>query len=224
MLKRYHKNLNTLTENDMDILNNKKVCVIGCGGLGGYVIEMIARIGIHEITVIDGDVFNEDNLNRQLLSDERSIGIKKTLKAKERIGLINSNVRINCFDTFIDENNINIIDGHDVIVDALDNIKSRFIVQKYAEKYNIPFIHGAIAGWYGQVTTIFPGDNTLNKIYKSNNSGEEKKLGNPSFTPALVSSIQVSEVIKVILNKGDILRNKILFINTLNQEYELINL
>ena len=115
--------------------------------------------------------------------------------------------------------------GHDVIIDALDSIETRFILQETAEKLRIPLVHGAIAGWYGQVTTIFPGDNTLDKIYsKKDMKGAEQELGNPSFTPALVASIQVSEALKILIGRGELLRKKILFINTLEPDYYIADL
>ena len=84
-------------------------------------------------------------------------------------------------------------------------------------------IHGDIAGWYGQVTTIFPGDKTLDFLYKKRTTkGIERKLGNPSFAPALIGSIQVSEALKVLIGRGEVLRKKILYIDTFAQEYEIV--
>lgn len=225
-MKRYAKNYTMLSEKENQILNNSKVCVVGCGGLGGYIIEMLGRIGVCHITAVDGDVFDETNLNRQLLSDIMKIGQEKAVEAQRRMLLVNPDVTVNSVVEFLDEKNAaSILSGHDVIIDALDQIPTRFLLQETCEKLEIPFVHGAIAGWYGQVATIFPRDRTIDKIYKNKvTNGEEKLLGNPSFTPALISSIQVSEVIKILINRGDLLRNKMLFVNTLNQEYEIIDL
>lgn len=223
---RYSRNRSTISEEENEVLKASKVCVIGCGGLGGYVIEMLGRIGIGTITAIDGDVFDETNLNRQILSDSQTIGLSKALIAQKRMSLVNSEIIVKPINGFLtEENAVSLLEGHHVIVDALDQISTRFLVQDVAEQLNIPFVHGAIAGWYGQVSTIFPGERTLNKIYKNNApKGKEKILGNPSFTPALASSIQVSEVVKILLQRGDLLRNKLLFTNLLDQEYEIIDL
>lgn len=223
---RYDRNISTLSVEENEKLKDYKVCVAGCGGLGGYVIEMLGRIGIGHITAVDGDVFEESNLNRQLLSDVPSLGKSKAERAKERMEAVNP--LINVYPVFerLDENNgYEIVKGHDVIVDALDNLKSRLVLQDAAEKAGIPLVHGAIGGWYGQVTTVFPGDKTLNKLYPNPNvKGLERKLGNPSFTPGLVASIEVSEVIKILINRGILLRKKILFINLLEQEYEVVEI
>ena len=157
MEKRYLRNMKALSEEDMKKLYNSKVCVVGCGGLGGYIIEMLARIGVGHITAIDGDVFDETNLNRQLLSNTENIGFNKAEEAKKRMKLVNPHVTINAIITMLDESNaVDLLKGHDVVVDALDNIKSRKLIQKYSSKLNIPMVHGAIAGFYGQVTTIYP--------------------------------------------------------------------
>lgn len=220
---RYSKNEAMLTPEENASLRTFKVCVIGCGGLGGYVIEMLARLGIGHLTVVDGDVFSVSNLNRQLLSQESNMGLSKALVAVERVRSINSEVQVIPVTEYMDETNADrILAGHDVIVDALDAIKPRFIAQARASSLGIPMVHGAIAGWHGQVTTIYPGDNTLNEIYPRNLEVLENPMGNPSFTPALVASIECAEVLKVLLNKEDCLRKKLLQIDLLNQTQEVI--
>lgn len=223
-MERYIRNKNMFTEEDMKVFSQSKVCVVGCGGLGGYIVEMLARLGIGEITIIDGDTFCENNLNRQIISKESNIGKSKALEAKKRIEEINSTIKINSLPEYINnENTEKMVEGHHVIIDALDNIETRIMLCNKAKILKIPYIYGAIAGWYGQVSTIFPEDNTLDYIYKSNGTkGKEKELGNPSFTPATVASIQVSEAVKVILKKGDYLKNKLLYIDLLNNEFEII--
>lgn len=224
-MDRYLRNRTTLSEVENQILHDAKVCVIGCGGLGGYVIEMLARLGVGSITVIDGDVFEESNLNRQILSDVESIGESKALTAKKRMQLVNPEIKVKAIQDLLSPHNAEyLLQGHDVIVDALDNIDTRFLVQQIAKKLQTPFVHGAIAGWYGQIATIFPGEDTLGKIYKNKVvNGKEKLLGNPAFTPALISSIQVSEVVKILIGRGELLRNKMLFVNVLEHEYEYID-
>lgn len=225
MKKRYSRNISTLTHEENEKLKHFKVCVVGCGGLGGYIIEMLARIGIGNLTVVDKDVFDESNLNRQILSSEENLGYSKALQAEKRINSINSDVSVKVIqDSFNNKNGISIIHNHHVVVDALDNIESRLLLQEYCKKVNIPLVHGAIAGWFGQVCTIMPGDDTLNIIYKNNSIGVEKKLGNPSFTPANIASIQVSEVIKILLSKGDILRNQIAIVDLLHNDFNIISL
>lgn len=228
LLKRYLKNMKTLSEEDMKILFNSKVCVVGCGGLGGYIIEMLGRIGIGYITAIDGDDFDETNLNRQLVSHTGNIGQSKAEEAMKRMKLVNPHITVQPVKEMLDEKNaLLLLKDHDVIVDALDNITSRRILKHYSSMLNIPMVHGAIAGFYGQVSTIYPEDSTFDFIYPSDdnvNKGIETELGNPSFMPPLVASIEVAEVIKILTNRGNLLRNKALFIDLLSNSFEIVDL
>jgi len=225
MNNRYKKNIGILTIEENEKLKDFKICVVGCGGLGGYIVEMLSRLGIGHITVVDGDIFDESNLNRQLFSDENNLGLSKVHIAKKRIETVNHNVYINPINEFLNkENSNNILKNHDIVIDALDNIRVRFILQDICSELKIPLIHGAISGWYGQVTTILPGDDTLNHIYKNKETELEDKLGNPAFTPATIASIQVSEAIKILLNKGEVLSKKLFFIDLLYNEYNIIEI
>ena len=221
---RYTRNIKTLSHEENEKLKDCKVCVVGCGGLGGYVIEMLGRIGVGHITAVDGDGFDESNLNRQILSDTYCLDKNKSIAAKERMERVNPLIRLNPINEMLTiENCKKIIQGHDVVVDALDSIDTRRLLQNMCEESNIPMVSGAIAGWYGQATTIYPKERTLDFIYRDKKGkGIEKELGNPSFTPALIASIEVSEVIKILIGRGELLRKKILFIDLLSGEYDVV--
>lgn len=224
MKDRYVKNMSTLSQEENESLGTKRVGVIGCGGLGGYILEMLARLGVGELTAVDGDTFDTTNLNRQLFATEEVMGLSKTDIAVRRLRLVNSDVKVNPVQALLNaENAIEICRGHDVLVDALDNVHSRLLLQKTAAELDIPMVHGAIAGWYGQVTTILPGDDTLSKLYQDvEDRGVETELGNPSFTPALVASLQVAEVVKLLIGRGELLSGRIFYIDCLNQEVHFL--
>lgn len=225
-MERYIRNERMLSPAENQRLRTFRVAVVGCGGLGGYIIEMLARLGIGQLTLIDGDVFEPSNLNRQLLSTPETLGQPKASEARLRVREINPDIKTEAIYEFITgENAQSILTGHDLICDALDNVKSRRIVEMAAEKLNIPLVFGAIAGWYAQVCTILPGDRMMEKLFPEEViKGAETHLGNPSFTPALAASIQVAEAVKVLLGKGDLLRYKVLSINLLDHEYQVIEL
>lgn len=226
LTKRYVRNENMLSPEENLLLRKFRVAVIGCGGLGGYLIEMLSRLGIGHLTVVDGDVFEPSNLNRQLLSEPGNIGRSKALAAEYRVKQINPDVDVRAIHQLLtDANALEILRGHDLVCDALDNISSRKILQHAAAQLQIPMVYAAIAGWYAQVATIMPGDAILEKLYPDDSQkGAEAHLGNPSFTPALAASLQVAEALKVLLGKDGILKNKLLFINTLNHTYEVIDI
>ena len=219
--KRYARNRKTITQEKQLSLFRSNVAVVGCGGLGGYLVEELARIGIGTIIVIDPDVFEEHNLNRQLYATLTTLGGAKVAAAAQRVGEINPAVTVIPLQkAFSRDNGKCLLNQAHVVIDALDSIPIRLVLADICELMNIPLIHGSIAGWYGQVTTQFPGDRTLQKIYSgcTLEKGVEEELGNPSFSPALVASIEVAEAIKVLLNEGTTLRGKLLSINLFDME------
>jgi molybdopterin/thiamine biosynthesis adenylyltransferase len=146
--------------------------------------------------------------------------------AVERIRQVNSQVKVNPMHGFLTaDNGLEMVSGKDLVFDALDNVSSRLILETLCETAGVPMVHGAIAGWFGQVAVVLPGDRTLHSILPEGvNKGIETELGNPAFTPALVASIEVAEGMKVLLGREGILRNKLLTIDLLNHEYEVLSL
>lgn len=226
MEKRYEKNFSTISEEDMGVLKNSKVLVVGCGGLGGYIIEMLTRIGLGHITVVDGDVFEESNLNRQLYSTMDNLGISKVEVVKKRVYQISPETDLITVPQKLTLENIDpVIQNHHLVIDAVDNITTRLLLESKCNEYDLPLIHGAVAGWYFQLSVIMPGDNLLSKIYGANTeNGIESILGNPSFTPAAAASFQVAECIKVLLNKNLPLRSKLLYVDLLNNSFDTLEL
>ncbi len=223
--ERYIRNEQMLLRDENQRLRTFRVAVVGCGGLGGYIIEMLARMGIGHITAIDGDVFEPHNLNRQLFSLPSNLGEPKALEAKKRIDMVNPGIKVKAVQQMLDESNAeDLLRGHDIVCDALDNVSTRKIVARAAASLNMPMVFGAIAGWYAQVGTIMPGDDLLDKIYPEGiNKGAETRLGNPAFTPALAASLQLAETIKVLLGKPGVLKNKLLVLDTLDHQYDVIS-
>ena len=218
---RYDRNRTTLSEEDNALLQKKKVFIAGAGGLGGYILESLLRVGVGEITIIDPDSFEESNLNRQLLSTEPDLGSSKAEAAGRRAALVNSGTKVTALKTALDKENAqNLCRDHHILMDALDNVEARLILEEAGEMLGIPLVHGAIAGWYGQVSVVMPGDRTLSTLYGGKESkGIETGLGNPSFTPAVIAGIQAGEALKVLLGKESALYRKLLYIDLLEHEY-----
>ena len=224
---RYQRNQQMISTPQQLQLRRSRVVVIGAGGLGGYILEQLARLGVGQIDPIDDDVFEENNLNRQLFSSPAKLGRVKVEAAAERIAEINPAVI--CKPTrvrFEKTNGSALLCGADCVVDAVDNVTARLDLGAVCNDLGIPLVHGAIAGWYGHVATIYPGEQSLQAIYRHWNGGKgiEQQLGNPAFTPAVAASLQVAEVCKVLLGQGRPLRNRQLHLNLLDMEIEPIPL
>jgi molybdopterin/thiamine biosynthesis adenylyltransferase len=203
--------------------------VVGLGGLGGYVTEGLARMGVGRLILIDGDAFDEHNFNRQLLSTEARLGTSKSEAARQRVGEINSAVEVVTHATMLSAENLpQLLAGTDVVVDALDRLPTRFVLQDGAGALSIPMVHGSIAGFLGQVMTILPGDPGLRSLYgdleQIPEQGLEAELGTPAATPMAVAAWEVQEAVKILVGRGDILRNRLLLMDMGSGMIELLRL
>lgn len=209
-------------------LMRSTVAVIGLGGLGGYVVEGLARMGTGCLILIDGDVFAEHNLNRQLLGREANIGDPKAEAARARVLEINSAVDVIIHREFATHETLPTrLCTTDLLVDCTDRLPARLMLQDVAQEMDLPMIHGAIAGYLGQVMTILPGDEGLRALYGENDvpeRGIEVELGNPAATPMMVAAWEVQEAVKVILGQGQLLRNKMLFMDAESGTAEILRI
>lgn len=226
---RYQRNLGVISPSEQVKLLQSKVVIIGAGGLGGTVLELLTRMGVGQLIIADKDLIVDSNLNRQILSNETNLGQDKAEVAVRRVKEINSSIEITGHSVFIDSDNVKkIIKGAEVVVDALDNLPARFILQKACRELNIPLVHGAIAGFNGQLTTIFPQDKGLELIYGSDKDlpehGSEVTSGAPTVTPVIIASLEAQEVIKILLKRGKVFRNKLLYLDIEEGTIEILNL
>lgn len=226
--ERYARNIGTIGLDGQLKLLAARVGVVGAGGLGGNVIELLTRQGVGYLRIIDGDTFAEHNLNRQLLATEASLGRNKAIVAVERVAAVNTDVTAEAVPAMLDADNAaSLLAGLDVVVDALDTITSRLLLAKVCRSLGLPLVHGAIAGFTGQVTTILPDGPGLEKIYppgRNTDRGVELGLGNPAPTPALTAALQAQEVVKLITGIGQPLAGRLLFFDTEINLIEIFNL
>ncbi|MGC9360682.1 MAG: HesA/MoeB/ThiF family protein [Anaerolineae bacterium] len=219
MPARYRRSLGTVGWDGQATLLISCVAVVGCGGLGGWVVEGLARMGVGRIILVDGDQFEEDNLNRQLGCLEGTLGRPKVAVLADRVQQINGGVEVLAFDVSLDAGNgPSLLDSADVIVDALDSLPARYALQRVAREMSVPMVHGAVAGYTGQVMTIMPGDAGLARLYGEEPAmerGVETRFGNPAATPMLVAAWQLAEVIKLLIGETSLIRDRMLFLDTL---------
>ena len=219
---RYQRNRAMLSIQQQLLLLRSDVAVFGCGGLGGYIIEELARLGVGKITVVDPDVFEEHNLNRQILCTQELLGSKKVDAAVQRVAAINPAVSLQAFDVaFGQGNSAEILKDVTVAADGLDSIPVRLELAEACKDQNIPLVHGAIAGWSGHLAVQYPGENILQHLYagKKTGHGVEKQLGNPSFTPAVIASLEVAEIVKILLGTEPLLPRKYLAVDLYHMEF-----
>lgn len=220
MDRRFLRNIPAISPEEQRILAGKTVAVIGCGGLGGHLIELLCRMGVGSIRVADGDVFEESNLNRQLLSRMDTLGTSKAEAAAQRIRAIAPDTAVVVHPVFLDEENAaGIIGGCDAVLDALDSPRARRILEDACEKAGIPYIFGAISGWVAQAAVSLPGDRLMEKLFPADTVLADKSV--LSFTPALCAALQASLCLKVLLGRP-VDHGQVLYMDLLDLEFETI--
>ena len=214
------RQMSVVTRSEQQRFKDSKITVIGCGGIGGETIEMLARMGIGELVLVDEDAFDLSNLNRQTLASLADVGLDKSAVAKEKVRLINPYVKVTNYNEHVDSSNIDeIIGDSDIVIDALDNVLTRVIVSRKAKEKGIPYIHGAIHGTLGQITVFLPEtDKTYEEMFNLPSKGKEltddvigalKNVtsGVPPVigpTPNLIGCLEAMEAFKILTGVGKV--------------------
>jgi adenylyltransferase/sulfurtransferase len=190
-------------------LKNAHIFIAGAGGLGSPVSLYLAVAGVGTITIVDMDVVDQTNLNRQILHFDRDIGRKKTASAEEKLQEINRDITVNAIDVKIDETNAaDLVGRADGIVDAMDNYPTRYLLNDVAIAKEIPLFHGGIRGFYGQATTIIPGTTPCLKCIFPKAPPEEV-FPVVGVTPGIIGAVQATEVLKCLLGVGELLTGRL---------------
>jgi len=206
-------------EDGQEKLKQAKVIIAGSGGLGSAASIYLAVAGVGTIRIIDHDRVELSNLNRQILHGDNDIGRKKIDSAAEKLSRLNQGVKVEAIEETINEDNISrLVAGFDLIVDAMDNLPTRYLLNKVAIEKNIPFVHGAVYGLEGRAMTIIPGKTAcLRCVYRG--LIPQEKFPVIGVTPAVIGCIQATEVIKYIVGIGKLLTNRLLVYDGLNMKF-----
>jgi len=190
------------------------VVVAGVGGLGSLSSMLLVAAGVGHLTLIDADRVELSNLNRQILHWEEDIGVEKVLSAARKLRKLNSTVEVMPRAEEITKENVaSLVEGADLVMDAMDNMATRFILNEACVKMGVPFIHGGIHGLLGQITTIIPRRGPcLRCIFPQEVEGK-KPFPVLGAIPAMVASLQLIEAIKVLVGMGELLVGRMLLIN-----------
>ena len=214
------RQMSIVTRSEQERFKDAKITVIGCGGIGGETIEMLARMGIGELVLVDKDAFDLSNLNRQTLASIADLGLDKNAVAAEKVRLINPYVKVTSYNEHVDQSNIDkIIGDSDIVIDALDNVLTRVIVSRKAKEKGIPYIHGAIHGTLGQITVFLPNsEKSYEEMFNLPSVGKELNeetigalknvtSGVPPVigpTPNLIGCLEAMEAYKIITGVGKV--------------------
>jgi len=220
-LERYDRQImiKGLGEEGQEKLKRAKVFIAGAGGLGSPVSIYLTAVGVGTIRVVDHQRVELSNLNRQVLHWDEDIGKRKIDSALEKLGRLNQSVKLEATEETITEANVSqLVADYDLIVDAMDNLPARYILNKAALERNIPFFHGAVYGFEGRAMTIIPGQTAcLRCLYRG--VVPREKFPVIGVTPAVIGCIQATEVIKYIVGIGELLTNRLLTFDGLHMRF-----
>ena len=205
-------------------LKNAKVCVVGTGGLGNPITTRLAAMGIGTLRIVDRDVIELSNLHRQTMFDEDDVGQVKVEVAAKKLKKLNPDCNIEALAISVnDYNTIEVIDGCDVVIDALDSVNARYALNKACVKLNIPFVTGAAVGVSGQVFTVLPKESAcyfcmFPELDEDTMPTCSIEGVHPSIL-SIVGGIEVAEAVKIIIGKNPSLSAKILHIDLENLDF-----
>lgn len=229
-LERYsrHVILQDIGIEGQDKLLESKVLVIGAGGLGAPVLLYLAAAGIGTIGIIDGDVVDLSNLQRQVIHSTKDIGVAKVVSAKESINAINPDVKVIIHqDLALAHNITGLISDYDFIIDGTDNFPAKFLINDACVMAGKPFSHGGILRFDGQTLTHTPGNACFRCIFPDLPPKDAvptcSQAGVLGAIAGTLGTIQATEAVKYLLGKGTLLTNKLLVMNTLNMDFRKVN-
>lgn len=225
-----HLLLPEVGEAGQQTLLDSKVLMLGAGGLGSPAALYLAAAGVGTIGIIDMDVVDESNLQRQVLHNLERVGMRKVDSARQTIELLNPDVEVITYDMRLGADNIlEILEGYDVVIDGADNFPSRYVLNDASVKLGIPVVHGSIFRFEGQVTVFDPQNGPTYRDLLPEPPPAElapscAEAGVLGVLPGIIGSIQAIEAIKVLLDLGDSLRGRLLAFDSLEmsfREYKL---
>jgi adenylyltransferase/sulfurtransferase len=211
-------------------LNKASVLVVGAGGLGCPVLQYLVAAGVGRIGIAEFDMVSEENLQRQILYGSNDVGKLKSIIARERLEHLNSLVSLELFNLKIGASNaLSILRNFDVIIDATDNLETRYVLNDSCVILNKPLVHGAIYKYEGQVSVFNYKGGPTYRCY--NPETRNKKIRNPApsdvgivgVLPGITGTYMAGEVIKVIIEKGKVLSGKVLLFNIMENTFYLIS-
>lgn len=220
-----HIILDTVGVEGQQKISQAKVLVIGTGGLGSPVLLYLAAAGVGTLGVVDNDVVDLTNLQRQIIHFTPDVDREKTASAKEKINRLNPNVTVNVYNEYVDSKNIlGIIEDYDFIVDGSDNFATKFLINDACVLANKPFSHAGVLQFVGQTMTIIPGESTCYRCVfheppPPNSVPSCSEAGLLGTIPGVFGTIQATEALKYIIGKGDLLTDRLMIFDALDMEF-----
>lgn len=224
---RYSKfiSLPEMREEGQNKLKKTKILVIGAGGLGSGVLPVLAATGIGTIGIVENDVVEASNLQRQILYSPGDIGKKKIEIATAYLKRINPEISIKSFDTRFEEGKArDLVNEFNYVLDCTDNYKTRFLINDVCAELKIPLVYASVSDYEGQVIILHRNNKANLRDLFPEIPSDQKTNGILPTLPQIIGSIQANETIKAITNRGEILDGKLLIFNIYANSFQIVNL
>ena len=208
-------------------LLDARVLVVGAGGLGAPVIQYLAAAGVGTLGIVDDDVVERSNLQRQVIHHDADVGRPKVDSAAAFVEGLNPDVDVETYETRLEKSNVeDVVPGYDLVVDASDNFPTRYLLNDFCRLREIPIAHGAIYKFEGQLTTLVPGGPCYRCLFpeapEPGTVPDCATTGVLGVLPGTVGCIQATEAVKLILDAGDLLTGQLLFYDAMELSFEKV--
>lgn len=221
--ERYSRHLliNGFGEERQEKLKSARVLVIGAGGLGCPVMQYLVAAGIGNIGIVDGDVVSPSNLQRQILYTEEEIGQPKAEIAVAKMSKLNGSVNIHIYNRYLtDDFAAQLFPEYDVVVGCTDNFNSRYIIDVNSKRFNIPFVHGSIREFEGQLCVFnYKGSCSYSDLFGEQPADPTTPIGVIGAIPGIIGSLMAMEVLKIVTGMGAVSANRLLLYNALDNSF-----
>ena len=193
----FKRNIGTLTAEQQAVLHMQRAAVVGCGGLGGLLADFLARVGVGHLVLIDGDSFEVTNANRQILYNKHTVGKNKALVGKKHIEDLGLGTSVLAHPVFLTrENGENLLKGCDLVLDALDSVQSRLMLEALCESSGLTIIHGGVGEWAGQAAVVRPGSKFHRRFYGNSALGQASTIA-PAV--GMAASLEAALAVRFLL-------------------------
>lgn len=225
-----HLMLSEIGEAGQKKILEARVLVVGVGGLGSPISLYLAAAGVGHLGIIDSDKVDISNLQRQIIHSTDTINMPKVISAKQAINRLNPDVEVITYqERLTDNNSIDIIREYDIIVDACDNLQTRYLINDACIKCNKPFVHGSIYQFEGMATVFFPKKGPCYRCLYPTTPPDwimpgPMDRGLLGVLPGVIGTIEATETLKLILGLGESLNGRLLVYNALNMEFEMLEI
>ncbi|MBS3787232.1 HesA/MoeB/ThiF family protein [Candidatus Bipolaricaulota bacterium] len=219
---RYRRQLGVLEELGQKTLEDSSVAVVGLGGLGSPAATYLALAGLGKLVLADHDKVELSNLNRQFLHWNEDLNRRKSESAREKLKKLNPEIAVETFEGKLTSDNMENLPATDLIVGSVDNFETRYLLNELAVKREIPYVHGAVEGFSGQLTTIVPDESPCLRCIFPESPPEKTGMPILGTTAGLIGTLMANETIKYLSGRGSLISGELLLADLTSNEFDLV--